>query len=166
MRLLRLFTLLGMVFAVSSSMMSIAFAEESSGGVTKEFVELFPEDLQPAFTQSTVLKLNAIVQRSLDAITEYDEIIEDVRIAVEKAVSLKEVPGLKEIAQEKVAMVSALDESAKSALKDMQAAATELRNSDEVYNSALLYGMVDFVEDVEREIAAQHNKLEKMLEAA
>lgn len=165
MRLLRLFTLLWMVFAVNGSMISLAFAEEASGGVTREFVELFPEDLQPAFTQSTVLKLNAIVRRSLDAISEYDEIIQDVRIAVEKAVSSQAIPGLKERAQEKVAMISVLDESAKSALKDMQAAATELRNSDEVYNSALLYGMMDFVEDVEREISAEHDKLENMLQA-
>ena len=165
MKLLRLFALLLLIFTVSGGAMSVVIADdEAVDGVTRQkFVELFPSDLKPAFTQNTVVKLNAIVRRSLDAINEYDEIIKDVRVAVDKVVTENAVPDLKEQAGQKVAQITVLDQASKSALSDMMAAATELRNSDEVFNRAILAGMVDFVEDVEREIAAQQIKLTKIL---
>jgi len=167
MKLLRLFALLLVIFAISGGAMSVALADEAADGVTRQkFVELFPSDIKPAFTQSTVLKLNAIVRRSLDAINEYDEIIKEVRIAVDKAVSENVVPGLKEQAEQKIAQITVLSEVSKSALGDMMIAVKKLRHSDELFNRAILAGMIDFVEDVEREISAQQAKLEKMLNGA
>lgn len=52
------------------------------------------------------------------------------------------------------ALLEDMDARAAVALTDIAAAAARLEASDEVYNAAILAGMVDFVTDVDREISA------------
>ncbi len=160
MKFIRLFVLLLVTCGFTGHS---AIAEEADTVARKKIVELLPEDFQPAFTKETVVKLNAIVRRSFDAINEYDDNIKKIRTVVSESAKSGASKESMEMAQQKLAHVKVLNEKSKAALKDMMAAATELRNSDEIYNKAILAGMIDFVEDVEREISAQQNKLEKML---
>lgn len=162
MKLLRLFVLLLVTCGFAGQSV---FAEEVAPAPTKEIIELLPEDFKPAFTKETVIKLNAIVRRSFDAINEYDDNIGEVQSVVKSAKSDASEEAM-EMAKKKLAEVDVLNKQSKSALKDMMAAATELRNSDEVFNAAILAGMIDFVEDVEKEISDQYAQLEKMLSAA
>lgn len=139
-------------------------AEEASNTVArKQIVELLPQDFKPAFTRETVIKLNAIVHRSFDAINEYDSNIRDFRKAVEEGTKSDASEEVMEMTKKKLAHLNTLMAKSKSALADMMAAKTELENSDEEYNKAILAGMVDFVEDVEREISAQNIKLHAMV---
>lgn len=139
-------------------------AEEASNTVArKQIVELLPQDFKPAFTRETVIKLNAIVHRSFDAINEYDSNVRSFRQAVEESTKTDASEEAKEMAQKKLVQLDALMAKSKAALTDMMAAKTELENSDEEYNKAILAGMVDFVEDVEREITAQSTKLHAMV---
>jgi len=165
MKNIQIFMTVWLAFSLNVSVATMAFAEQAKS--KQKIVELLPEDFKPAFTRETVIKLNAIVRRSYDVIDEYDAIIDDVRGAVEQAVSTEmaeqETP---EEAEQKIAQITTLAERSKHALSDMMAAVKKLKASDEEYNTAILAGMIDFVEDVEREISAEGVKLEEMLEAA
>ncbi len=152
-----------------SGVFGIAVADNQTAKAdadSRDFIELFPSDIKAPFTQKTVTKLNAIVRRSYDAINEYDDIVDGVRVSVNKAASPEAVPGLKARAEEKVAKIYELDEASKSALADMMAAAKELRSSDELFNNAILEGMIQFVEEVENEIGSERVALDSKLESA
>lgn len=155
-------------FFISLIMCSIAFnivnAEETNTSQI-EIIEQLPEDFKPAFTRDTVIKLNAIVRRSFDVFNEYDAIIDDIHTSVTQAVKPNASDKTKQQAQEHLTLMNALKIRSKDALEDMTIAATELRNSDEVYNSAILAGMIDFVEDIERVMSTESTKLEKMMHA-
>lgn len=167
MNFFRFLSSLAVLVVLSVGMVSSAFAESSSGKVEeREFIELFPSDIRVPFTQETVTKLNAIVRRSYDAINEYDDVVDDVRVSVNKAASDEAVPGLKQRAEEKLGKIILLDKISKNALTDIMAAAQELRSSDEEFNNAILEGMIDFVKDVEREIRVERVTLDKALESA
>lgn len=129
----------------------------------QEIVELQPKDFKPAFTEKTVLKLNAIVRKSLEVIREYTKDIKNIRATVDQATQASATDESKRIAQENVAILGKLSKRSMDALAEMTEAATELRNSDELFNPTLLHGMVDFVEDVEREITSEHNELSSLL---
>ncbi len=150
-------------FCTSIGITNMVFASDEANA--ERIVKLLPADFKPAFTRDTVIKLNAIVSRSFDAINEYDAIIKGVRNAVAKATTAGMSVGAKPDAEEKVAQINRLYDQAKLALVDMMAAVKELKNSGEEYNKAILAGMIDFVEDVEREVSVQRVKLEKMLAA-
>ncbi len=144
---------------VNAGIVSSVYAEEAKTAADqKEIVELQPKDFKPAFTRDTVIKLNKIVRRSHALISRYDAIIRDARTAVEsndKPAAQKQVAGIKELAQKSTLV-----------LDDMMEAVKELKASGEEYNAAILAGMLDFVEDVEREMNAEQTKLEKVLGAA
>lgn len=145
-------------FFVNAGMMSSAYADavqKTEAG--KEIVELQPRDFKPAFTRDTVIKLNEIVRRSHAVISQYDEIVKGIRASV-KAASPE--------AKGKVSQIGALAKESKVALSDMMDAVKVLKASGEEYNSAILAGMIDFVQDVEREVSAQQVTLEKILSAA
>lgn len=141
-------------------------AEESVNSVArKQIVELLPQDFKPAFTRETVIKLNAIVHRSFDAINEYDSSVKNIREAVIESSQPEASEVTKEMAQKKLNQLDSLMKKSKAALSDMMTAKAELENSNEEYNKAILAGMVDFVEDVEREISTQNMKMQSLEKA-
>lgn len=114
-----------------------------SGESLNGLKEILPSDIEPTFTKETVTKLNAIVRRSLDTIDAYDEL----RRTVKADRSLLEAPDTK-------AALTEMDTVAKAALADMESEVARLEASDEVYNPAVLAGMVTFVTKVEAEVEA------------
>ncbi len=128
-----------------------------------EFAEITPDELRPAFTRETVLKLNAIVQRSLDAVNEYDLVIDDIRAAVNAAAAEGAADAARGAAAEAITTLSGLHARSKAALEDMNAAVAALEAGDEIYNETLLAGMVLFVEDVEGEIRGEAETLSATL---
>lgn len=167
MKFIKFLSSLALLLVLSFGLVGGAVADNASGKVEeRDFIELFPTDIRVPFTQKTVTKLNAIVRRSYNAINEYDEVVDDIRVTVKKAASDEAVPGLKQRAEEKLQKIYVLDEASKSALIDMKTAAKELRSSDEEFNNAILEGMIDFVKDVEREIRVERVTLDEALKSA
>ena len=130
-----------LVATVDSDGQTVTEDGSPSGESLNGIKEVLPSDIAPTFTRETVIKLNAIVQRSLDTIDEYDALRIDVRDEPERfsPEELKET-------------LAGMDVEAKAALKDMEAEVTRLESSDEIYNAVVLAGMVRFVKDVEEEI--------------
>jgi hypothetical protein len=131
---------------------------------SKKIVRLAPNDFKPVFTKETVLKLNAIVRRSYNAINEYDSIAEDIRMLINNADQTKdsEKRGFKKAVSQRLVEMKGLRERSKAAMADMVKAITELENSREYYNKTILAGMVEFVEKVDTELAGQKDKLAKI----
>ena len=125
----------------------------------QNIVELRPGDFKPTFTKETVIKLNAIVSRSLDIINEYDAVIENTQPTMQL---LKTNAGNKLLAQKSL-KISALSKRSKENLLAMQKAEKQLKSSNEEYNSVVFAGMMTFVQDVERETSAKSEKLIEML---
>ncbi len=127
------------------------------------FKELGLEDIVSAFTRETVLKLNAIVSRSLDAVTRYDDEIPKM----EKAVKLASAPDADDQAQQEaeaaLALLRSLSEQASAAHADMLVASEQVRTSGEVYNAPLLSGMNRFVRRVDEEILEKLQSLSAAL---
>jgi hypothetical protein len=101
------------------------------------------------FTKETVLKLNAIVRRSKDAIDDFDllrkEYDDKGGLSGEKALaSLQEFSG-----------------RAVAARDDMEKAVSELKESGEDYSREALAGMVKFVQQVDDEIQREIRRIEK-----
>ena len=141
------------------------YAEKSKTDATtetREFVALSHTDIKPPFTQKTVVKLNKIVRQSYDAINEFDSVIADTRQTIKNA-SAKNDPKLKKTAMRSLKEIHRLEKESKKALKNIIKAATKLRNSDEEYNNAILEGMIEFVEDVEKEISLEVALLDSKL---
>lgn len=130
-----------LVTKVDSDSQTVAEDGSPSGESLNGIKEVLPSDIKPTFTRETVIKLNAIVQRSLDTIDEYDALRLKVRDDPERYSS----EDLKET-------LTGMDVEAKAALKDMEAEVARLEASDEIYNAVVLAGMVRFVKDVEEEI--------------
>lgn len=145
---------------------SFAKQPTNEGNADREFIELSPSDIKPPFTQKTVLKLNAIVRLSYDAINEFDRILEETRSTISDVANSNDntVTSTKN-AQQKVKKIHELDQVSKSALEDIMSAANKLRNSDEEYNNAILEGMIQFVEEVEKEISQEKTHLDTLLES-
>lgn len=120
------------------------------------FQELSRENFHPAFTKNTVLKLNAIVSKSLDVINEYDSVMGQVR-------RVKKTPIEEQNLSNEIERINQLSSQSKQILSEMLLAEKALKDSDEVFNRAILAGMVDFVSDVEREVTAQSQLLSQSL---
>jgi len=114
------------------------------------------ENFHPAFTKNTVLKLNAIVSKSLDVINEYDSVMGQVR-------RVKKTPIEEQNLSNEIERINQLSSQSKQILSEMLLAEKVLKDSDEVFNRAILAGMVDFVSDVEREVTAQSQLLSQSL---
>ena len=149
-------TILAPLLVMSSLLFTgVTHAEEVRQSQEAHVTELTAENFHPAFTKSTVIKLNAIVSRSLDVINEYDSIIGSA-----KSNSSEMTEQDTAVQFERLRELSVLS---KLILADMLVAEKELKASDEVYNSAILAGMKDFVSDVEREVSAQSDKFTQLL---
>ncbi len=117
-----------------------------------QFKELGLENFRSAFTRETVLKLNAIVSRSLDTVTKYDDEIPKIEIAVARASGPDADDKARRDAEAGVALVKTLSEQASAAHADMLVASEQVRTSGEIYNAPLLSGMNRFVRRVDEEI--------------
>ena len=129
----------------------------------RETIEIGLEHLRPAFTRDTVIRLNAIVARSLETIREYDGEIVGLRQAVDSALVDGATPDAHTEAIASLERLGAFEERAKRALHDMRGAVGQLEASGERYNEAILAGMVDFVEDVESELHHERQQLSERL---
>lgn len=129
----------------------------------ENLVEIVPSDFQPTFTKHTVIKLNAIVSRSLEVINEYDKIINDVR---ERAESQPKTSEEKMLVEKEVARIADLSVRSKLVLDELLKAEKALKASGEVYNRTIFAGMMIFVENVEQEISEQSDALLTKLKQA
>lgn len=111
------------------------------------------------FVGDRVVKLNAIVRRSLEISHEFDTVAAGVRAAVATAAS----GGDRAAAEAGVKTVSDLHDRAKLALDDMSAAEADLKASGEYYDDAILYGMTKFVADIEAELREEKAALQARL---
>lgn len=117
-----------------------------------QFRELGLEDIESAFTRETVLKLNAIVSRSLDTVTRYDDEIPKIEMAVEMATGPDADGKARSDAEAGLALLATLSEQASAAHADMLVASEQVRTSGEKFNAPLLSGMNRFVRRVDEEI--------------
>ena len=115
----------------------------TSGDPSPRFVEQGLEQLGSPFTRDTVLRLNAIVARSLSAIEQFDRarMESGSNGGAERSASLR--------------TYAELSRQAEQARIDMAAAGRQLRASGEAYNEAILAAMIRFVEDVDEEIGEE-----------
>jgi hypothetical protein len=129
------------------------------------FVRIDPEDLRPAFTRETVIRLNAIVRRSLEAIEEYDDAIGEIRASARAAGRDGATGTIRRDAERGLAQLRDLSARSRSALRDMNAEITRLEGSGETYNKTILAGMAHFVRTVESEIRAEKEQITAQLAA-
>lgn len=118
----------------------------------RELVELGLDDFSSPFSKETVLKLNAIVGRSLAAIKEYDGALPAVQDSVAASLADRRSAGARAKARENIAHVERLADEATDARDDLRAAEEELKASGEKYNEVILAGMIIFVEKVDDEL--------------
>lgn len=127
----------------------------------REFVKQGAGDVRSPFTRETVIRLNAIVARSLAAIDEYDANIKSIRASIDASVGASATVEDRSAAEAGVKKVAALYDQAKLAYDDMRGAENDLKSSGEEYNAAILAGMVGFVVDVENELGRAKNDLSR-----
>jgi hypothetical protein len=66
--------------------------------------------------------------------------------------------------KKQLSVIQNLQSRSDSALSDMMLAVDMLKKSGEDHNEAILAGMVNFVKDVQKEIAKKNNELNTLLE--
>ena len=153
--ILKLSTLLLIAGALSAS--NLVYAEDTTAKSPEvQTVELSRDDFHPAFTKATVIKLNAIVSRSLDVINEYDSIMAEVKKINQSAVTEQNLAS-------QIGDINELSDKSALILSDMLEAEKELKASDEIFNKSILAGMKKFVVDVEREVTTQSLQLSQTL---
>jgi hypothetical protein len=111
------------------------------------------------FEGDRVIKLNAIVRRSLDVSREFDKAAPGIRAAVDAAAA----GGDRAAAEAGLKTISDYYDRAKSALDDMVKAEAELKASGEYYDDSIFYGMMKFVTDIETELREEKAALQAKL---
>lgn len=161
--LARAVALLGALLAGCES----AGGDDFAAGPTPatQFVELGPDGIRSPFTKESVLRLNAIVQRSLDVIRDYDGSIAEIRRLVDTAAKAGATPGDKADAANAVARAMDYSSRASAARAAMDVAVADLKSGGEPYNEAILAGMIAFVERVDDEIRAEASALRALVNA-
>ena len=134
---------------------SIDVASPQATGVAAadpEFVELDLDHFSSPFRKETVLRLNAIVGRSLAAIREYDGALPTVQDSIAASLADKRSAGARARASVNIARIERLAGEAAAARDDLRDAEAELKESGEKYNEVILAGMILFVEKVDVEL--------------
>lgn len=126
---------------------------DAQHGSAPRFVEQELDQLGSPFTRETVLRLNAIVSRSLSAIEDFD------RARTEPASSGGAQGPAAPDRSRVLERYTELSRQAAQARADMSAAAREVRGSGERYNDAILTAMAHFVDDVDEEIGEELARL-------
>ncbi len=130
-----------------------------------EFVELGADAIGSPFTKETVLRLNAIVQKSLDVIREYDRDGAEWRRLIETASAEGSTAADKRDAAAAAEKLAGLSARALEARGEMAVAAADLKSSGEKHNEAILAGMVAFVEKVGEELGVETATMRMRLDA-
>lgn len=134
---------------------------DSRGPATNGLTEVTPSDIAPSFERDTVIGLNAIVSRSLETIEAYDDLRREIRRAeriqdedeAESGLSIDDAePAL--TSEEALSQMEELKAKSAAALADLTTEAERLKASNEIYNEAILAGMLEFATDVDNEITA------------
>lgn len=120
-----------------------------------EFVELGAGAIGSPFTKVTVLRLNAIVQKSLDVIRDYDRDGAEWRRLIEAASAEGSTAADKRDAAAATEKLAGLSGRALAARGEMAVAVADLKSSGEKHNEAILAGMVAFVEKVDDELRTE-----------
>lgn len=131
----------------------------------RQVAEVTLDEIKPAFTEKTVLKLNAIVRRSLNAATQYTKSVKSIRKSVDLAATAGATAADRKAAQDGIDKLKGLYGDAVAAQTDMDAAVAELQASDESYSKELLAGMVKYVNDVEESLSNEIDTLTAKLNA-
>ena len=147
---------LGLLFPLLNTTVK---AESTAANEAASIVEILPEDFKPAFTRDTVIRLNAIVQRSYTVIAEFDELTKPLPpSSVENG--QRDIMTGRHPQEEQWVANDRLQLRSKAARADMTSAVDALKAGNEYYNAAVLAGMSRFVRDVEQEISRfQQNRL-------
>jgi hypothetical protein len=132
----------------------------------REFAEVSADEIQPSFSPETVTKLNEIVRRSQQAATTYAGSIKGVRAAVAAAAASRSDETLRTEAEMRLAELSEINDAARRAAKDMNAAVTALKTSGEAYNEIILSGMMKYVADVDAATSSELRALRNELDGA
>ncbi len=111
------------------------------------------------FVGDRVVKLNAIVRRSLDVSREFDDAAPGIRAAVDAAAA----GGDRAAAESAVKKIGDFHDRAKAALDDMVKAEADLKESGEYYDDSIFAGMMKFVADIESELRDEKSALEAKL---
>lgn len=132
----------------------------------REFSAIESDAMRPAFTEATVIKLNAIVRRSLDTANKFTGSIRAMRASVVAAIVKNASDEEIAAARENLNQIGLWHEEAREAQLEMTAAVEELKASDEIYNEEILAGMIKYVDDVERMLRDEKQTLSEKLSVA
>lgn len=127
--------------------------------VREKFVEQGKDQLSSPFTKPTVLKLNAIVQKSKDIIDRFDHDIPAIRKSVAAGASRGATAAARARGATSLGALFALSERARVNLAEMKRAERGVRTSGEKYNDTILSAMVAFCVDVDTELRTEHRQL-------
>ena len=112
-----------------------------------------------------MLRLNAIVQKSLDVIRDYDRDGAECRRLIETASAQGSTAADKRDAAASTEKLAGLSARASAARREMAAAVADLKSGGEKHNEAILAGMVAFVEKVDEELGVETATMRMRLDA-
>jgi hypothetical protein len=151
----------------TSSSTALYTRQDVPGSVQgREVAEVTLDEIKPAFSEATVLVLNAIVRRSLRAAGQYTRSIKSVRATVAAAEQPDATVAERDAARTALAQLRTLHEHAVAARVDMDAAATKLEASTERYSEELLAGMLQYTVAVETSLAKEIRRLDSTQHSA
>lgn len=153
------FTALSVAGAQTAAPSATGQAPRTPPPIREKFVEQGIDQLSSPFTKPTVLKLNAIVQKSKDIIDRFDHDIKAIRTAVAAAAKRGAPVAARAHATASLGTLSALSERARINLAEMKRAERGVRTSGEKYNDTILSAMVAFCVDVDTEVRTEHRQL-------
>ncbi|MEM1153314.1 MAG: hypothetical protein AAGI44_04180 [Pseudomonadota bacterium] len=126
---------------------------------TPASIALDNDDINAAFERETVIRLNAIVRRSLNAVRDYDADINAIRRKHADSLLDEATAEQRAEATANLSKLRAWVQTTSLAVSDMNATVLKLEASDETYNAAILAGMVRFVTTVADEISTEHARI-------
>lgn len=118
-----------------------------------------------SFGPGVVLRLNAIVAESKNAIDKFDKLIPDVRKAVDAAKGTAPASPARQQAEKAMAQLAQLHEATKVAKKKLAVEGQALVDSRKYYDGVIFSGMARFVERVEDELGDEIKLLSDKLKA-
>lgn len=118
-----------------------------------------------SFGPGVVLRLNAIVAESKDAIDKFDKLIPEIRKAVDAAKGTPPSSAARQRAEKAMAQLTQLHEAAKIAKQKLAVEGQALVDSRKYYDGVIFSGMARFVERVEDELASEIKLLSEKLNA-
>lgn len=153
------FTAVGAVQAQTAASQSTSQSLGTPPPVREKFIEQGAADVGSPFTKPTVLKLNAIVQKSKNIIDRFDHDVPAIRAAVAAGAKRGATKAARARATVSLGSLATLSERARINLADMKRAERGVRTSGEKYNDTILSAMVAFCVDVDTELRTEHRQL-------